>query len=93
MTDDAASPPLSKQWWEPLVEFLIHSVVGTAIFVIIFTPALCINYFLHKIENPQTISPWLSQVATIGEGVLVMVDLLLFTWFLLRTGVKAAKEF
>ncbi len=83
----------AEGWWVPLWRFFIHSTLGTGIFVVIFAPAVGLQWGMHKMEASVRIDPWLSYAAKTGEVTLVVVDIILYVVFLLKTGWRAAKEF
>ena len=83
----------AKQWWAPIVEFGVHSVAGTVIFAIIFTPAVLLNLGMQNLEEKHKISTWLVNSCLVGEVLLVVADLTLYAIFLWKTGCRAAKEF
>lgn len=38
------------QWWRPLWEFLIHVLVGTAIFLVVALAAVALSLFVNWLE-------------------------------------------
>jgi len=78
-------------WLRPLWKFLVHTFVGTAIFVVIATPAVLLH-FLVKYLSTLALPSVLLWGLEGAEYLLFAVDWLLFGWFVIRAGIKAAKE-
>jgi hypothetical protein len=78
-------------WLRPLWKFFVHTFVGTAIFVVIAVPAVLLHFlvkYLSTLALPSVLI-WGFQGA---EYLLFAVDWLLFAWFVIRAGIRAAKE-
>ena len=80
------------RWWKPVVDFAVHGLVGTLIFIVIFAPAVVLNWGLHVVAERHNLSHWLVNAATAGEVFLVAADLGLYGWFLFCEAVKAGRE-
>jgi hypothetical protein len=90
-SNDQLATPMHK-WFEPLVQFFVHSIVGTVIFLIIFAPAIVLNIVLHSLQRRYEIDRWLIWGATAGEIMLAVADILLYLVFLIVSAWEAAKE-
>jgi hypothetical protein len=75
----------------PLVTFLVHTFVGTAIFVVICVPVVGLHVLVKWLEtfNLPDVIVWALKAA---EYLLFGVDWILFVWFVIRTGVKVIRE-
>lgn len=87
-----STPATARKWFQPIVEFFVHTIVGTAIFLVIFAPAIGINIVLHVLEKRYEIDRWLIWGATAGEIMLAVADIILYLIFLVVNGSQAAKE-
>lgn len=79
-------------WWEPIVHFLTHSVVGSAIFVIIAIPALLLGKLVELLKEWGA-SEYVLSVLTTLEHVIVTIDAVLVVMYLVYAGYLAMKEF
>lgn len=70
----------------------MHTLVATAIFVVVALPAVLLGKLVHHLET-LGISGYLIAVLTALEYVLVTSDALLLTAFVTATMIKAGKEF
>lgn len=85
----AASSKLNDKWWAPIVEFGVHTIVGTVIFLVITAPALLLAYLhAHLAFDDKAVE--LS--FRIGEYALLFADLALFLLFLGRTTIRIGKK-
>ena len=84
-----AEPPYA--WWAPLWEFAVHVVVGTLIFVIIYTPAILLNILVHWMTE-FNLDGFVVQVVLGAEYSLIVADSLLFLTFLTKTTWRTAKK-
>lgn len=81
----------SSAWWKPIVHFLTHSVVGSAIFIIIAIPALLLGKLVHLLEK-WGVAPYVLSVLTYLEYFIVTVDAILVVVYLGFAGYRAIKE-
>ncbi len=79
-----------KGWWHPLWRFAVHSVVGSALFVVIAVPAVLLSLAVNWLEAKQ-IATGIVTGLKVAEYFLFGVDLLLFAWFVLKAAWHAAK--
>jgi len=85
-------PPDGHVWWEPILHFVIHSVVGSAIFIVVALPAWGLGHLVHWLKTDGT-APYVIGVLTALEYIIITVDGALFVAYLVYAAVKAAKEF
>lgn len=74
-----------------LWEFAVHIFVGTAIFILIYLPAVGLNVFIHWLTE-LNIGEWLVGVLYFAEACLVVGDTVLYLVFIVKTTWRAAKE-
>lgn len=86
--DRGTAVVVDERWWKPLVEFLIQVILGSLLFVIIFAPAVGLN-FLVKWLSAQGITSLLVYIVTAAEYILVLIDLAVYVAFLLRTAWRS----
>lgn len=91
MTDKTLEDKDSFPWWKAPWEFLVETLVGVFIFVVISGAAVLLHFFVHELEINQ-----ISDVITLGlkaaEYVLFLVDLLLFGRFLWKTTYRTWRK-
>ena len=79
-------------WWQPIVEFGVHTIVATFIFLTIAVAAVGVGFFVHYVELWGT-----SQYLVIGlkcaEYLLFIVDLVLFAVWLVKAAFRAVRSF
>lgn len=78
-------------WWEPLWEFAVHSLVGTAIFLIVYSPAVALNQIVHWMISLQ-IDKFLVTSVEYAEYALIVGDTILFLAFLAKTTWRGVKK-
>jgi hypothetical protein len=83
----SAASRIDERWWAPLVEFAVHVVVGSAIFVVVAGAAVVI----HWINNLVALDGWAASPLRILEYAIFVIDLVLFLIFILRTSARTAK--
>ena len=74
-----------------LWKFAVHIFVGTAIFVLIYLPAVGLNLLVHQLTELK-IGSLLIWTLYFAEGCLVIGDTVLYVVFLVKTTWLAAKE-
>jgi hypothetical protein len=78
------SVPSAEQWWVPLVEFAVHIITGTVIFLCIAAPAVGLDLLLKKL-SPLGVSGFILWGLSLAEKVLFGLDLFLFLFYLVNT--------
>lgn len=81
----------TDSWYNPILHFGVHTLVGSAIFCIIAAPALGLSFLVLYLETLGVPAFTLS-VLTFLEHALLMVDAALFVVYILITAYKAFKE-
>lgn len=83
--------PHSKAWYAPLVHFMAHTFVGSAIFLIILIPAVFLGWLVHKLQEYH-VTEFTVMVLQFLEHSILVVDALLFLIYLGFTSWSAIKE-
>ena len=82
---------VGRVWWHPLWEFLIHVLVGTGLFVIIYMPAVGLNLLIQWLAS-LNVSYVLILILVGAEYLLVLADSVLLAVFLYKTTSRTCKE-
>ena len=82
----------NKHWWSPIAHFVKHSFVGTAIFIVVATPAVGLNFLVHFLETMH-VSLFVIQILEILEALILVLDAIMFLIYLFIQGYKSIKEF
>jgi hypothetical protein len=78
-------------WWTPILEFLVHVVVGTLLFLLIAAPAIGLDYLVSWLEALGVARPILWGLMGC-EYLLFGADVILFTVFIMRQAWKGARK-
>lgn len=80
-----------KPWWAWIAHFLGHTLVGTAVFVIVGTPAIGLSLLMEFLETLH-VSTFTIQVLSFLEHGILLVDAMLFLVYLGVTAYQAMQE-
>lgn len=86
MSNDTAHVKSVPAWWHPVVELVVHVLVGSALFAIIFAPAVALDLLIHWLQERLHISEFLVSLLTNTKYVIASIDAVLYTIFVLRMG-------
>lgn len=78
--------PIAVLW-----QFFVHVVVGTLLFILIYTPAVGLDRLVHYLTAID-ITLALIWIVQFAEYSLVTIDTLLFIVFLAKTAWRSAKK-
>jgi len=81
----------TSAWWIPIWEFLVHTVVGTSLFLLIAFPAIGLNLLIHKFQVDLSLSPLIILSLTVVEYLILASDLFLFSIFIIRSVSRTIK--
>lgn len=79
------------KWWQPLWQFAVHGIIGTALFVLIAAPAVSLSLLVKWLQQRE-IDHILIYGLRAAEYLVFAVDLALFACFIIRTAIRAGKE-
>ncbi len=90
---DNNNEPDSKpiKWWLPLYEYMVHILVGTAIFILVAVPAVGVN-FLAGYLSDLGVNNIIIHGLTAFEYLIFGVDVVLFIIFNITTSYKYIKK-
>ena len=86
MRDVEISHVEEPRWWVPLVEFAVHILTGTGIFLVIATPAVLLDFFLKWLPTLFGVSDFILYGLILAKKALFIADLVLFLVYLINTG-------
>ena len=75
--------PLSR-FGSLVLEFAVHVVIGTTIFILLAAPAALIDLAIRRFQLPYAVAT----ILTIVEYILFTANLLLFAAFVMRTVLR-----
>lgn len=78
-------------WWAPILEFLIHAIVGTILFILIALPAIGLNLLIHLFQTELALNPLVILSFTLVEYAILSSDLFLFAVFIVRSTSRTMK--
>jgi len=81
-----------KPWWAPIAHFAAHTLVGTAIFIIIGLPAVGLSLGIEWLARLGVPAFPLSVLSLLEESLCV-IDAGLFLVYIILTSYHAFKEF
>jgi hypothetical protein len=74
-------PRQSSTWWMPILNLVIHIVLGSLLFAIIFTPAVLLDFLIQWLKEETKISEFLATLLTGAKIALALIDTsLYFIW-------------
>lgn len=83
----AAQPgPKAPAWWEPLWELVVHVLVGSLLFAIIFAPAVGLDLTVKWLKDSFAVSEFVSTLLTWTKYVVGVIDAVLYVAFMANMG-------
>lgn len=64
----------AKYFYTPIVNFAVHALVGTVIFLIIGLPAVVLGIIVHHLDGISGVSRFTVSTLTFLEHALLVVD-------------------
>jgi hypothetical protein len=93
MNDSDRNPGRWREHWIPLLEFLVHVLVGTTLFVGIAIPAVLLNLSVQWLASSGlNVSNLILVGLEVAEYAVFGLDLLLLIVYLLRTTLNMATK-
>ncbi|MBI2805413.1 MAG: hypothetical protein HYX68_10595 [Planctomycetes bacterium] len=71
-------------WWEPVWELVVHIIVGSLLFAIIFAPAVALDFLVQWLRNALNVSEFLAVLLTGTKIAIAVLDVTLYLTFMLR---------
>jgi hypothetical protein len=82
----------APQFWEPVWEFVVHGVVGTAIFLIVAGFAVLIDLLVRWLETRHAVSGEILQGLRWTSLAIFATDIFLIFVFLIKTAYRTARK-
>jgi hypothetical protein len=79
-----AQPNQHHGWWEPLWELVVHVILGSLLFAIIFAPAVALDLTIQWLENTAKITESLAKLLTWTKYAIGGIDASLYLLFMLK---------
>jgi hypothetical protein len=73
-------------WWEPVWELVVHVLIGSLLFTLIFAPAVGLDLALKYLKNTVEVSEFLVSLLTGTKIAIAVIDTVLYVIFMLRMG-------
>jgi hypothetical protein len=83
---------INTAWYFPILEFAIHALVGTIIFLILATPAVGLNLLVHWLESSLKVEWTIIWLLKAIEYAVILIDGTFFIYFLGKKAWNAAKK-
>lgn len=74
----------SHSWWKPVLELVIHVLVGSFLFAAIFAPAIGLDLLIHWLKEKYKVSEFLLALLTYMKYFVAGVDAFLYALFILK---------
>jgi len=84
MATTPEQPP--PAWWEPVWELVVHVLVGSLLFAVIFAPAVALDPAVKWLKTSLEVSDFLATLLTWTKYIIASIDALLYVIFMLRMG-------
>jgi hypothetical protein len=79
----------NPRWFTPIVNFGVHSAVGTLIFLIVALPAVALDIFVRHLKNAGVSNFTISALSILESGI-VLFDCIAVALYI---GVSTWREF
>jgi hypothetical protein len=80
-----------RPWWlAPLVDLVIHVLVGSVLFAVIFAPAVALEFAIEALAN--RISDTLMLILKVTKVTIAAIDAMLYIVFMVRMGVEFIRD-
>jgi hypothetical protein len=89
--DQSVAEKHIRKWYTPIVNFAIHSLVGTVIFLIVALPALGLDWLVHFAETAGASAFVIAVLAQLEHAILVFDAVAVLLYIAIST-IKEIKE-
>lgn len=79
----------NQKWFTPILNFAVHSIIGTLTFMLVALPAVALDLFVQYLTTLGA-SAFTITVLSLLEGAIVVLDALATLWYIV---LKAYREF
>lgn len=73
-------------WWEPVLELVVHVVVGSLLFAVIFAPAVGLDLTIGWLKERTKVSEFLVWLLTATKVLIGVIDACLYDFFMIWMG-------
>lgn len=80
-----------KSWWSPVGSFAEHTCIACSVFIVIAFPAIALSA-LVQVASRHGASEFVTLVLTLLEYAVLIMDSLLFLWYLVFNSWKLMRE-
>jgi len=81
-----------EYWKDAPTRFALHIVVAILMFAVVGAATVALHHFIAWMSS-QGVDPWINTVSTYIEYSLFVIDILLFSIYVIRTSFHHAKLF
>lgn len=74
------------EWWRPVLELVVHVLVGSLLFAVVFSPAVGLDLLIQWLRDEVKISEGLILLLTTVKYAVGVIDAILYLGFLLKMG-------
>lgn len=74
----SSAAPKKHKWWEPVLELVMHVLIGSLLFAVIFTPAVLLDLGLGWLKSKYHISDFLANLLVYTKYFVGGLDALLY---------------
>jgi len=82
----------SPRFWEPVLEFVVHCLVGTLIYMIVALFSILIDLLVQWLEARHAVSREILERLKWTSLVIFGTDILLILVFVLKTAYRTARK-
>jgi hypothetical protein len=82
----------NPRWWVPVLNLVVHIVLGSLLFAVIFTPAVLLDFLVQWLKAETNISEFLATLLTGAKITLALIDTALYFLWVLRMSWLFVRE-
>ena len=79
-------------WMKPVVELVVHVLVGSLLFTIIFAPAVGLDLLVRWLRTATEVSEFLITLLTWTKYAIAVIDALLYVGFMVNMAWRFMTE-
>jgi hypothetical protein len=81
---DSSPHPHPDRWWKPVWDLVVEVWIGSALFAIIFAPAVGLDMTVKWLKSSWEVSEFLIGLLTWTKYTIAVLDALLYVVFMLN---------
>lgn len=83
--------PEHRPWWlAPLIDLVIHLLIGSVLFAVVFAPAVVLELLLEAVKGQ--ISETLMAILKATKIAVAGIDAVLYIAFIVRMGIEFLRD-